>query len=336
MKRIILSVLFSGLFFSNLQAQLFSANAKDASKIKDRTLIVVLQEESPVILSRYKSKPEKLEQYKKIISLTNDYFMSAFKNYWDLSLKVEFKKAAELPKSADSSYVLFTYKLDERVMEVKPSLQGYALRKEMLKRKLFGKLEFTLSEKLKKESHFLIFFTPTSFPYQSDIISTVSQVRNFLKLKMVDPGFNTKAYEEMIAPKNESIPDKILLVDSAQCEKVLGNYDYIKEEYPYPFKLTDQKEIERVIAEKDNVYVYVIIFPHYDLINRGGSFEGTTGGGMDTFTEEVYFSHLVIDPSTLEIVGYGKNIDPVVNRRSWKQYYKFIDSNNFNIKSLSK
>jgi hypothetical protein len=161
-------------------------------------------------------------------------------------------------------------------------------------------------------------------------------MNNFLKLKLNDPGFNMNDYEEIIERNNEWIPDKTLLIDTALLEKINGSYFYIKEEYPYPYKLTDHIEIAKAIREKDTTVTFVQIFPHYDQLNRGGTFEGTSGGGMDEFTQEIYYAHLVIDAATLIPIGFARNMDMVINKRSFKQYYRFIDENNFNLNNLTR
>lgn len=317
----VLVLFFLGMLLQDLNAQLFRATGKDLDKIPGRTLVVLLQEEEPAFINRFSKKPERLAQYRKIISLTNECMINAFADHWDLS-KVEFKKRSELNFSGkDTSGCIFKYTLDPKVFEINPNLSAYALRRELVLNKIYGRIDLSLQEKFKRYS-FMTFHTPGAYPSEMELGTSIRQIRDFIKNKLENPSYNMKDVEEMAAERNIRITQKTLLVDSALVVKILQSFDYIKEEYPYSYKLTDQEEIAQAIKSRDSSYAYVIIFPHFDQVNRGGSFEGTAGGGMDDFKEELYYAHAVIDAATGEMIGLGKNLDAVINRRAWKQYYK--------------
>ena len=335
MNRKYLLFVLLALLATQAGAQLFTLPPKQVEKLKGRKLVVVLEEEKAFFLNKFKSNQSKLQQYKKIIAETNTNLQSVFPVYWTVSSEVIFKtesEAAKLPP--DSGYILAKYHFNDKVFNLAPDLDSYSIRRQMFREAAYGKLEFTFIEKQKTGS-FLTWFVPTSYPFEGDLIAAVSQLNYFLVIKLVKPTFTMKEYEEIIEERNGEVVKRTLLIDSAQVEKQFGKFRYIDEEYPYDFKLTSIEEITAAIKSKDSAYAYVAIMPHYDVVTRGGSFEGTSGGGMDRFSNEIYFTHLVIDCSDFEILGIGKGIEPVVNRRALKHYVKDIekekDSDNINL-----
>lgn len=301
--------------------------------MKNRTLIVILNDENPRLLKRYNKRPEKQDAIRAMITQSNKIFKEAFTFYWRASKDVIYITNKELASLPAGGYVLFRFTPDEAVYDINFSQNDFSIKKNLIKNRTYGKMEFYLFENKSKDP-FLTFFTPTAYPFEEDIYTSVAQINHFLLQKYNDPSFNMKDYEELVEEWNYKIKEKILLVDTATIEKLQGSYNYIKEEYPFPYELTSGEKIKEKIKCKDTNYVFAVIFPHRDMISRGRSYEGTYGGGMDDFTNETYYTHLILETHTFFILGMVKNMDSMVNRRSWKQYYKLLDSDSFNPKNL--
>ena len=335
MNKNLILILLTTFFAFSSNAQLFQAQTKDALRLKNRSLIVLINDENPAILKRYRKKPERQEQIKAMIAKSNKAFYDAFTNYWNASKDLIFLQEKDLSTLPTGDYALFRFIPDEDAYGMDLSQSPFELKNELMKFRKYGKMEFYLMEDKNKDP-FLTFFTPTIYPFEEDVISSVAQINNFLLQKYNDPSFSMKDYEKLVEDWNIKIKDKTLLVDTATIEKIQGNYNYIKEEYPFPYELTSGEKIAEKIKTKDSNYVYVVVFPHYDQLNRGGSYEGTYGGGMDNFNYQLYFTHLVLETDTFFILGIAKNLDNFVNRRSWKQYYKFLETDSFNFEDLTK
>jgi hypothetical protein len=289
----------------------------EASK---RKLLVVLNEEDPERLKRFRKNTDKLSRYRNIISLSNQLMTELVPMYWKQeNCEVEFKKVSEciaLRKSGNTDYftIDFTSLRSTEAFSTLRSTEDFSIllafsdpataRKNSLSKPgEFGKFEISLIEKFGKES-FCDFATICSYPNELDFIISIQQINNLFLAKYSDPKLSNERYEEMIIARHPYLRIRTLLIDSAQIRftKVCGAGDIMK-----------------AIKSKDTAYAYLAIIPKLNN-GRDNSFNSTAGGGMaEDIKESVSsYTHYLIDAASSEALFFEKNEPRSVEKFSWK------------------
>jgi len=195
-----------------------------------------------------------------------------------------------------------------------------------------GRMEIKLMEHFNKNPVY-VWNTPTPYPLEGDLIIAIQQIRNYFSYKYEDPKFTGRNYYNLTKSISFNITYKTLLMDSAQVKKYDNSFNYVKDEYFSSYKITSFNEIVNAIKTLDTNFAYVAIIPYHDEIGRGGDFIGTSGGGMDKFSREYFYMHLVIDAATSTILsissasmfGNLNGIDRLIDKHSLATYRKYIE-----------
>jgi len=324
MKRIFLILSFLQLCLCKTEAQFFNASAKDIEKLKNRTLIVVLQESDPAFEKRISKHPEKLKRYNTIISETNETLKKYALKYWTIN-DIDFKSYSQIKDGHKEDTSFFTLNFSSLQDDIEMLVQKDYTREELLAVVNPGAIEIKLMEHFKGAPVY-VWNTPTAYPFEGDLIIAIQQIRNFFSFKYEDLKFNLKSYAQLTSTLSFNIAYKTLLLDSAQVKKYENSFNYIQQEYSHPYKLTNFAEIINTIKSRDTNYAYIAIIPYHDEIGRGGTYEGAMGGGMSNFSQEYFYIHLVIDASSSTIISMGSasmfwnlnNFDRVIDKYSLK------------------
>ncbi len=271
--------LFLGLNFSS-QAQMFEFSSKDATKIQNRKLIVVLAEEDESLLNRIKKDAAKTSRYKAMIAYNNGLLKKTITAFWNTGQAVEYKTAKECIALSDSSQAYYTLefsslRLNEntQLYYLKPDTGNiYPIRTTLMQRKEYGAFDLKLIEKF-KGSAFYTFVTPSSAPNEYDFITAVQFMSAMVKGKLADPKFNTRNYELKIQHDNEKLVRRTLLADSNIVNKKSKSFAYIKEEYDSLalYELSDPKGISAKAYSKDTTYAYLNVVPYIDPLAHNQS-----------------------------------------------------------------
>lgn len=323
--------LFLGLAL-NAPAQMFEFSARDAAKLPNRKLIVIMQEEEPEMVNRIKRDEQKLARYRALIAYSNNLLKKTVTNFWKAGQAVEYRTLKECLAIGDTSQGYFTLEFSSlRLNEntqlhyLKPDTSNmYGLRRELMHRKEFGFLELRLIEKL-KASAFYTFYTPSSAPNEYDFITGVQFISELVKEKLADTKFSTRDYELKIQQANKKLFSRILLADSNVVNKQGKSYKFIREEYDSLslYELSDPKGIVEKAQINDTLYAYLNIVPYIDPIARGQSFLGTSGGNINDYEKTVYYMQLIIDVNTGSLIYYDKAEESVVIVRDWKRFLRY-------------
>lgn len=323
--------LFLGLALS-AQAQMFEFSARDAAKLPNRKLIVIMQEEEPEMVNRIKRDSEKLARYRALITYSNNLLKKTVTKFWKASEPVEFRTLKECLAIADTSQAYYTLEFSSLRLNENTQLHYlkadtnnmYGLRRELMRRKEFGFLELRLIEKLKSAA-FYTFYTPSSAPNEYDFITGVQFISALVKEKLAEPKFSTRDYELKIQQANRKLYNRILLADSNVVNKQGKSYHYIREEYDSLslYELSDPKGISEKVQLNDTLYAYLNIVPYVDPIARGQSFLGTSGGNINDYEKTIYYMQLVIDANSGALIYYDKAEESVVIVRDWKRFLRY-------------
>jgi len=317
-------------------AQLFDISTKDAAKLKDRTIIVVLQEERPEILNRIKKDPAKVERYKSLVAYTNNLLVNKAKRYLKSEKEIQFKKLNECLADTSDDYLVIDYsslRINEntQLYLLKPDTTNlYGLRGELIRRKEIGFFELKFIEKIRGNALYT-FYTPSSVPNEFDFITAFQFISGMLADEMNDPKFNSRDKELAIQQNNAKLANRTLIVDSAIVNKQWKSYNYIKEEYDSlsVYELSDLKSMVDKIKSDDSVYAYLNVVPYIDPIARGNSYLGTTGGSINDYEKVIYYMQLILDAQTGAILYYDKTEENTIVVKDWRRFQRYSRENTF-------
>jgi hypothetical protein len=320
-----------------LNAQMFEFSTRDALKLPNRKLIVVLQEEEQDILNRIKKDQVKTARYKDLIAYTNNILKKAVTTFWKAGQPIEFRTLAEcIALTADTTHKYITLEFSSlrinentQLYQLKPDTANpYPTRREVMRRKEYGYFELKFIEKF-RGSAFYTCNIPSSMPNEYDFITAVQFMSALVKEKLHDTKLNTRDYELIIQQNNAKLSDRTLLVDSNVVNRSGKSFSFIKEEYDSLslYELSDPKGIvEKAYNSKDTTYAYLSIVPYLDPIARGQSYLGTSGGNINDYEKIVYFMQLIFDVYTGELIYYDKAEESVVVLRDWRRFQRYSRS----------
>lgn len=318
------------------RAQMFEISPRDASKLPNRKLLVVLQEEQPEMLNRIKKDPEKIQRYKALIAYTNNLLKRTVATFWKNGQTIEYRTLKECMAMMDTSdsyltleYTSLRQNENTQLYYLKPDTNNlYSLRRSLMQRKEYGFFDLKLIEKFRGTALYS-FVTPSSAPNEYDFITAIQFMSALVKEKIADPKFSTRDYELKIQIANDKLFRRIFLADSSIVNKQGRSFDYIRREYDSTalYELTDPKGIvERInkdISTNDTMYAYLNIIPYIDPLARGQSFLGTSGGNINDYEKTIFFMQIVIDASSGELLYYDKAEESIVIVRDWRRFLRF-------------
>ena len=338
MKNVFLIVFFLQLCLCKTEAQFFNVSTVNIERVRVRNLIVVMQEADPKFLKKIEKHPDKQKRYNTIIAEANQTLKKCILKYWTIN-DIDFMSYSQCRnsnKETDTSFFTIYFASLQKDMELLVA-KDYS-REELLKIVNPGRIEVELMEHFFNTNPFnkepiYVWNTPTAYPYEGDLIIAIQQIRNYFNHKYEEPRFNTKMYYQLTRQLTFNLAYKTLLLDAAETKKYGGSYEYIHEDYPYKYKVTNFAEIVDAIKTRDTNYAYVAIIPYHDEVGRGGSYMGTFGGGMSGYSQEYYYMHLVIDAATSTILSIGSAsefanlnyFESYIDKTSLKNYARHVE-----------
>jgi hypothetical protein len=314
------------------KAQTFDFSFREVSKINNRKLIVILQEEEPSMLNRFKKNELKTKQYKALIAYTNNLLKKVVTTFWKTGQAIEFRTYKECKGLADTSQAYITLDFTSlRVNEnsvlylLKPdTLNPYGNRNELMRRKEYGYFELKLIEKFRSFA-FYSFHTASSMPTEYDFITAIQFMSTLVRERIRNNSLSNRDYEIAIQQNNELLFKKTLMVDSNVVNKQSKGYSYIAKVYDSSctYQLSDPKGIAEKAYSKDPGFAYLSIVPYLDPIGRGQSYIGASGGTINDYERKVYFMQLIFDMETGKLLYYDKTEENVILVKDWKKFLRY-------------
>jgi len=260
-------------------SQTGSPYVQQLNALKDRTLIVMMEQENPKLVNRMFKRPEQLALYKAEIARINTALRQAA-TYWVLNKEIQFKTPGEvktLRSQKTKDYVLlyldrdpwyYRFRNTRRYMtsndttyKPKNSLPFWVKHERYLNRiNDASALILTRLEEQNSPRMLNYIALPSVFPTPGDLVFAVrsmeEEVLNQYQFRSSDSTTEkNKAPHKLIA--------KILLLDKMEIEEGVSAIT-VERSFPYPFQITDYSTIERAIIEKDKRYTYCILIPEYN------------------------------------------------------------------------
>lgn len=254
-------------------AQFLNTDQKDVEKIKNSTLLLVLEEPDPKIVSKLSKKyPKALEDYQNQIAGRNFALRYALENFWDLTEKVEFHPEAtafDLIEKNPDQYLLISfgqYLEYERIGLVsgsdgdpagwRTSSTGELTYNHTSKYTVLSR-EITTLE-ISDTKPLVSVFLPSVYPSLSGAVYGVQQIQYLLRYLAADGENKMSKMPKQIEANNPELKDKILLIDQNDVDpKVTA--EELAEVYPYPVQLVDPSVIREAILARDASFAYLQI-----------------------------------------------------------------------------
>ncbi|MFN3403262.1 MAG: hypothetical protein ACK40G_04150 [Cytophagaceae bacterium] len=288
------------VFCFPLNAQVFNIPSGEAAKLEGRKLLVVLTDDE-------NSKSDQL--LKKLIPV-----------YWTAS-EVEFNNSTgvkKLSKTAKKEYITLQFSGEEEPLDSVTN----ADRARYLREKKHSKFQLRLIEQFQRYPMHT-FYLNTPYPDETDFIIGIKLLSSYIKRVSANNAYSDKKIVDAARKRGDTLQSRILLVDSFLVRKPGKKMPNFSEEYKGQFRLINHAGIDSVLKAGQKDHAYLVIIPYKDILNRGGSFEGTYGGGMDAFEGEFYYTHAIIDAGTGEFLAFIKNEEPYVEKRNFRQYERY-------------
>jgi hypothetical protein len=265
MKKIIL-VLSLTPFFSFGQTGM--SKQKDVQEIKNRSLIVVLEEANEKLTQ--KLKPEELDAYKADIEGYNKNIREAVALTWKFNPKIEYMTRAEMDKlvkakSKEYAYVEYNkftvncanaaaYRSTLNLKDAKSHSNGTAL---VGGDYIATQLNIRLSDDNPLGPPVYAVRMAGPFPDKSDLAYALKAMELQLNYKL--EGKSDRDINDLFKEKGKSLPTLTLLVDEQDTELKL---EEIKKAYPYPVELVKKDKIGQAILSSDAKTAFVIVIPY--------------------------------------------------------------------------
>ncbi len=242
-------------------------------QLKNKKLIVALQEEDPDYVKKLTKKPEELEEYRKYIQEFNDNLKYVLTNYWKFSTEIEYLPASqavlkiEKDKGATTNLLYTSYLLDESSSFQSHSRQvGTSNDKQIWARERSG-VATRQCQVLVLSSTYYNLRRVSGLNPPKDVVGTMfplgaidrgsaifavnhmqsqlDYLRDTPKSKMVNLYFYDKDFKKSVS----ELQSKTLLIPQEYMDEDF-TADQIKEYYPYPYKVCKYEEAAMAYQEK--------------------------------------------------------------------------------------
>jgi hypothetical protein len=231
--------------------------------LKNKKLIVALQEEDPETIKKLAKKPDVLQSYRQNIQQFNEYLKYAIANHWKFSTEIEYLpfsqavRKLEQDKGATSNLLYYSYLIDEDLPN--HNHQKRTWERSGIATKQCQVLVLSTSHlDLRRVSAFNApkNMVGTLFPIgridQGSAIFTINHMQSQLDyLRDNEKGkmTNLYVYSKDFRKNTPELQSKTLLIPQEYMDEDF-TAEEIKEYYPYPYKVCKYEEVAKAYLEK--------------------------------------------------------------------------------------
>jgi hypothetical protein len=258
----------------NVQSQYLPTSSETATKIKSLVLLVGFEQENPELLRLYKDEPENLKVYKDGVIGKNFALKNAVENYWHYTKEKKYlplKEAKALMKQEKDKYVLISF--DDTwgtdLLHTPDKLQGGWTHND-------GKLGYnersrynlnnirinTVMIGLPRKVYEV--FLPTVYPTEGDLIYAIQKIQHSLDF-LSSTGKSMDKYYSETNKRADELQGMTLLINGKEINHDLTE-EILKQNYPFPYKISDYAAIEKALKTKDST-VAIITIARFDPQN---------------------------------------------------------------------
>jgi hypothetical protein len=253
-------------------AQIGVVPLKEYADFKKRTLIVVVEEPLPDLLS--KLSPEQQEVYKQEIDEYNTLVKSAMETYYKVGNPVEYKPRNEVQqiiKKRDRNYAYLQnlkfaefYKSKfwfEEVQKNRFAKEQTRLRGALTLSAILSRLDIKLAEQDPDNPPFYGQYFPDPFPDKADMVFVFKQIANMFNDR--ENGITYDKAEKQIQEDAKKLKTATLLIDE---NEIAADEDRQKllNAYKYKVEIVSKEKIREAIVSEDPEYVCVVTVPVQD------------------------------------------------------------------------
>jgi hypothetical protein len=301
-----------------LYAQPIETTGRMIEQISSRRIIVCLLDSTHSRWHKSISKnPEKKIAYHKAVTDANRWIQKYFSKLYTDSSKLIYITEAECKSRYHNSseYIIIQYAsldTEEPYFEHPKSPSLYR-----------GYFNVYLSERY-PTTEFYQLYTWHDYPVETEFMQSILFIAAFFKNIIAYPDLKNNERKDMIEEQNYQLSTRWLICDSANISyPLLLKQKDIDHVYASPYKLVKTNTLlQYTLAKADTTAIYITI-PYTDLIGRGRSYEGTSGGSMDSYEKRFYYFQCIIKPSTLDILYYDQNEEFLLKAIDWKRFLRF-------------
>ncbi|MES2732717.1 MAG: hypothetical protein V4714_13255 [Bacteroidota bacterium] len=272
-----LTVILILVCLSSAKAQFPTITFDQVVALKQKTIIVIVEEEDPdIVLKLSKKNPEKLQTYRDNIFGKNMALRFAIENYWNFTSGMEYKTYEEAFKlySKDSkqyAFIHFGVHTEQEMVRTGHSFNGQPAG---WSRTGSGTSVYNPSTRRSETSNVISILQiyvpgkevirvslPNMYPSKGDAVYGIQQMQYILRYVEADK--DAKAYKVLYSEPEKLAPmlkGKTLLIDKDDLDPKLDEQE-IKKAYPFPLKVASYEEIETAIINKEPNYAFVQIVP---------------------------------------------------------------------------
>lgn len=263
------------LFRGPSYAQAGIAATDELTKLKGRTLVVVVEEPDAKLLS--KLTPDQQNQYKSEIDEYNTLIKWGIETYYAVGNPVEFKLRSEafpLMKKGDANYAFLEY---SKFTENYFSKAGFELVQKNRQAKeqtkfsgalslgsLVSRLDLRLAEQYptllasRTIPPFYGHYMPNPFPQKAEMAAALKQLGAIIAQRATGAGYDQD--EKIMRQDSKKLADLTLLVWQDELD---GNEDRsaIAKYYPFPMEVVTKEVLDNAIISGDSRYAVVRTIP---------------------------------------------------------------------------
>jgi hypothetical protein len=300
-------------------AQYLATSPEIATKIKGLVILVGLEQENPELLQLYKNEPENLKVYKDGIVGKNFALKNAIENYWTYSKEKKYlplKEAKALMKQEKDKYALISFddtwetdllltpdKLDGGWSYIDGKLKYNERARYNINNIRISGLIIGLPKKVFEV------FLPNVYPSEGDLIYAVQKMQYSLNF-ISSTGKSMDKYYIETDKRADELQSKTLLINGSELNKALTS-DILKQNYPFPYKLTNYSTIETALKNKDTT-VAIVTISRYDPQNSEYIVTNAGNGKLYFFKSYYTYEHGVqMGDFAIMVTPYGLTVGVV-------------------------
>ncbi|HYV91166.1 MAG TPA: hypothetical protein VE978_05260 [Chitinophagales bacterium] len=268
MKKSLLTLLCFVCACSAIYAQWGLGKVSELQEAKNRTLIVMLESESPGMLKKLEKEgnADLRPRYKQVLDEYNENIQQVAKSCWTFNDKIEFKTADEIDKlrsEKNKSYVvLLCYTMKNAAVT---TMQNFGLDYSITdllkpddKKSGLGEIvimKINLIEDINKEIPLYYVGLPNIFPKKADLQWGMETIHWYFNARLANA--KAKDIREMYQINSSKLAGMTLLIREKDLDEELKPAA-IKKIYPYPYKVVNQETFDSIILNHSDGYAYVI------------------------------------------------------------------------------
>ncbi|AYB34197.1 hypothetical protein [Chryseolinea soli] len=263
-----------------LKAQMGMGKIEEIEAVKGRKLIVMIEEPRERILKRIEKKPKlgSVEDYKADLAKYNANIKEVVEKFWPYDKTgIQYKTFDEiraLAKTKTTEYAVLAcismkasnyhsgYVLNNGLHWVKDIKEDFEDRND----KMFTSI---LVNTIEDFGGAPVYHTPLFdvFPSKAGLVYGVRAIEGYftMRIKNKKDGEKRRDLNEQamaaMAARAPQIANKTLIVRSEWLDEDLTESN-IKNVYPYPYKVVDREEMDRIVMKQDAKYAYAVVLPY--------------------------------------------------------------------------